>query len=117
MALKTNVSRRRFTMGSVAGLALGTLPTPLVAGGHAAFNGDDPADAMKALVKLRGSTQNELIVWWLQGVLYGVVGRIPTKLWNLETVSFSRWDDLGDGAYEFVHTELSVKKDLQTGAL
>ncbi len=74
-------------------------------------------ERMSALAKLRGSLKDEIVTWWLKGVLYGVVDGVPTKLWNMETVSFNRWRKISEGEFIFAHYELSLKIDLETEQL
>ena len=106
------LTRRTIAQGLTAAAGLtGLSVTTALAGSHAAMFTKD--DWMKALVKLRGSSEDEMVVWWLKGVLYGVVDEEATKLWNMETVSFARWEKRGD-EYAYGHYELSLRLDLET---
>lgn len=98
----------------IAGLPLAAsmaLAGPARSASHAPLA--EKEDWMRALVKLRGSAKDELVIWWLKGVLYGVVDTEATKLWNMETVSFGRWQAQGDEV-AYTHYELSLRLDLET---
>lgn len=112
------LTRRQFAHTTIAGIGLAAAGA-LSAKTHSrgTFDPRSEKDLMTALAKLRGSTEKELVIWWLDGTLYGVVDLVPTPLWHMETISFSSWEATGEAEYLMVHRELSLKKDPATGEL
>lgn len=76
-----------------------------------------PAALMEALVKLRGSTDDRIAFWWMQGPRYGVVGTTVTPLFDNLVASFHRFVKQPDGNYKVTVVELSYYVDLATGEL
>lgn len=80
-------------------------------------NFKDRAVLMDSLVKLRGSTDGRIALWWMQGPRYGVVGTTVTPLFDNLVASFHRFTKLPDGNYRVTVVELSYYVDLATGKL
>jgi len=72
---------------------------------------------MRALVKLRGSTDGRVALWWMKGPRYGVVGSQVTPLFQNLVASFHRFTRQPDGNFLVTVVELSYYTDLASGEL
>jgi hypothetical protein len=113
----------RVTRRSLLGAAAGLLTLPLLPGAAAARRSlnldlDDPVDRLMALVKLRGSLDGRMVMWWMKGVRYGVVDDILQPLFGMLIGSFQQLMPTDrDDSYILNMLELSYFTDLDTGAV
>lgn len=76
---------------------------------------DDPGDLLTAAVKLRGTLDDRMVIWWMKGVRYGVVKDELNPLFNMLVGSFSRYEEVPGRGYQVTMLELGYLTDLETG--
>ncbi len=108
------ISRRALTRTAVAAALL---PSSLIRANRAqaALDFDDPADVTTALVKLRGSLESELVIWYLKGTVYGVVDQQARRLWGLHSVNFNHFRRRSESRYAMTGVEFNYPCDLESG--
>ena len=104
------IGRRQLLRGSVALLACMQLPVA-----RAELDFDDPDDLLTAAVKLRGTLDDRMVIWWMKGVRYGVVKDELNPLFNMLVGSFSRYKEVAGRGYQVTMLELGYLTDLETG--
>lgn len=83
-----------------------------------AFDPNDVAQSTKAFLKLSGSLGNELVRLWFTGKVYAYVPGEPTReLFYLDGFYLTRYEALSDGTHKHTRFEITIKRDLETGAL
>ena len=106
----------QLTRRSFAGLismAAGSLVIP----GYAAEPLNDPTDILHALIKLRGTLDERLVMWWMKGMRYGVVDDRIKPLFGMKTGGFQLYKELADGRHAMTMLELSFFTDPETDRL
>lgn len=104
-------TRREVLLASVA-------PTAALSAAPASTIGrDDARGLMTALVKLRGSLDGRIAIWWMKGPRFGVSGAEVTPLFDNFVTSFHQFRGQADGSFLVTVVELSYYVDLQTGKL
>ena len=104
------IGRRQLLGGSAALLACMQLPVA-----RADLDFDDPGDLLTAAVKLRGTLDDRMVIWWMKGVRYGVVKDELNPLFNMLVGSFSRYKEVPGRGYQVTMLELGYLTDLETG--
>ena len=104
------IGRRHLISGGAALFAFMQLPVA-----RAALDFDDPDDLLTTAVKLRGSLDDRMVMWWMKGVRYGVVKDELNPLFNMLVGSFSRYKEVPGQGYQVTMLELGYLTDLQTG--
>ena len=102
------ISRRRFS--GLMSAALGTMFVPAYA--ESALT--SPDDILHALIKLRGTLDDRLVMWWMKGMRYGVVNDSITPLYGMKTGGFQLYQQLADGRHSMTMLELIFFTDLET---
>jgi hypothetical protein len=110
-----SLDRRHLLLAGAAATASSLLPVSHATA--AELDLDDPWGRLNALAKLRGSLDGGMVMWWMQGVRYGVVDNVLTPLFNMLVGSFLRTKPMPGQGYELTMLELSYFTDLQTGAV
>jgi len=108
--LKRLISRRRLLGGGAAVLTGVYLPLA-----RANLDFSNPDDLLTAAVKLRGTLDDRMVIWWMKGVRYGVVKDELNPLFNMLIGSFSRYKEIPGRGYEVKMLELGYLTDLETG--
>ena len=108
--LKRLISRRRLLGGGAAVLTGIYLPLA-----RAELDFSNPDDLLTAAVKLRGTLDDRMVIWWMKGVRYGVVKDELNPLFNMLIGSFSRYKEIPGRGYEVKMLELGYLTDLETG--
>lgn len=108
------ISRRALTQTAVAAAVLSSSHIRAKRA-RAALDFDDPAGVMTALVKLRGSLQSELVIWYLKGTVYGVVDQRVRRLWGLHSVNFNHFQRQSESRYTMTSVEFNYPYDLESG--
>lgn len=106
---------RRNLLQSMGGLALGLAGGSALA--HPGLDFNDPADWLTALAKLRGSTDERLVVGWVIGTRYAVIDHKATPMYGILAATFSQYKKLADDAYGARALEVAYFTDLTTGRL
>ena len=81
------------------------------------YNLSHPPDLLKANVKLRGSLDTGLVIWWIKATQYAVIDTVLTPLFHLQNASFQRFENVSDNTYAITMLELAYFTDLETGAV
>jgi hypothetical protein len=109
------VSRRKLLLAGSAALSTAMLPTGLLAADGLGLDLNDPWDRLTALVKLRGSLDGSMVMWWMKGVRFGVVDDIVTPLFGMLIGSFQTVKPLPGKGFQLNMLEMSYFTDLATG--
>ena len=107
------IDRRTFLTSAAAMPALGAANFESAA--SAASIATD-LSVMEMLVKLRGSLDGKIAIWWMRGPRYGVtLGAEVTPLFDNLVTSFQRFARRADGNFDVTMVELSYYADIKTG--
>lgn len=112
--LAPSISRRDFCDGLAAVVALAALPAT-AARSHDPLR--DPQQLLTAYMRLAGSLDDRLVIWWMEGRRYGVVDARAQLLFGMKVGMFHRFVRQADGSFKFAMFELTYYTDLATGAL
>jgi hypothetical protein len=79
---------------------------------------EDPQDALKAMIKMRGSLVAEDVPHWYYGTVYAVLpGNPPVPLVDFEGSEIDYYEEQPDGSYHAFGATVSFFRDTQTGKL
>ena len=110
-----SMSRRSLLLAGSAALGSVMLPPNLMAAGG--LDLDDQWDRLTALVKLRGSLDGSMVMWWMKGVRFGVVDDIVTPMFGMLIGSFQTVKPMPGKGFQLNMLEMSYFTDLETGAV
>lgn len=96
-------------------LALASLSP--VALGAARSDLEEPEQLLEAYMRLSGALDDRLVVWWMDGVRYGVVDARATALFGMKIGMFHQFFRQTDGTHKLVIFELTYYTDLTSGKL
>ena len=108
-----SLSRRNLLLAGSA--ALGTAMLPIGLRAADGLDLTDPHDRLTALVKLRGSLDGSMVMWWMKGVRFGVVDDVVTPLFGMLIGSFQTVKPMPGKGYQLNMLEMSYFTDLETG--
>ena len=111
--ISKSLSRRNLLLAGSAALGTAMLPMGLRAADSLDLN--DPQDRLTALVKLRGSLDGSMVMWWMKGVRFGVVDDVVTPLFGMLIGSFQTVKPMPGKGYQLNMLEMSYFTDLETG--
>lgn len=74
-----------------------------------------PQDLLECQVKLRGSLDGSLAIWWIRATAFGVVDTVLTPLYHLHNASFQKFDRRADNSFGITMLELAYFTDLKSG--
>jgi len=77
----------------------------------------DPDQLLTAFMRLAASLDNRLIIWWMDGLRYGVVDARARLLFGMKVGMFQRFYRQPDGNFRLAMFELTYYTDLATGEL
>jgi hypothetical protein len=111
------MNRRRFMLGSAL--------LPLLANGqvHARVRGVAPAvlepgaATLEAWMRMAAALDDRLVIWWMEGVRYGVVDAEARPIYGMKVGLFQRYFRQPDGYWKLAMFELTYYTDLETGQL
>lgn len=113
--------RRREMLSAVAALPFAGLGGPAAADGASDLAGqlrfDAPDRLLEMFMRLSGSLDERLVIWWMEGTRYGVVDAFVTPLYGMKVGMFHRFFRQDDGSYRLAMFELTYYTDLDTGHL
>ncbi len=111
-------TRRQLCQSLLAGAALlGPGMLPLRASAAGALDLGREPDLLRALVKMRGSLDSELVIGWLRAKRFSISqGRIE-PLCGLIAAAFSRFRQVSDDLFEAVVLEITHYTDFETWEL
>jgi hypothetical protein len=102
-------------------MAAGSLAaTPLLGASAALGNRTDlsnPDELLTSFMRLSGSLDDRLIIWWMTGRRYGVVGAYSTLMYGMEVGMFHRFFRQPDGSFKLAMFELTYYTDLYSDKL
>jgi hypothetical protein len=79
---------------------------------------DDPADALTAMIKMRGSLLAEDVPHWYSGTIYAVLpGATPVRMIDFEGSEIDYYERQPDGSYRAYGATVSFFRDTRTGKL
>jgi hypothetical protein len=78
---------------------------------------NDLNQLLECQVKLRGSLDGSMVIWWIKATQFAVVDTILTPLLNLHNASFQKFTQRDDGSYGIAMLELAYFTDIETGAV
>jgi hypothetical protein len=110
---------RRLLIGGLTALATGSvLPARWSLARPAARPLDlaNPADRLTAIAKLRGATDDRLVISYVIGARYAVPEHRLIPMMGILAATFSRWRRLDATRYEARSLEVAFFTDLATGA-
>lgn len=85
------------------------------ASGKSKLNLDDPAQKFNAYIKMRGALDDRLVISYVSGSYFGIVGSEVTPLWDVIGATFTRYRKRSDGAYDVASGEIAHFLDPKTG--
>jgi hypothetical protein len=106
---------RRGMLQMLGGLSLGATAIPTFGAGELQF--DNPPDFLTAITKMRGSTDDRLVMGWVIGTRYAVVRNKATPMMGILAATFSRYRRINPTTYEARALEIAYFTDLRTGKL
>ena len=115
----TNRNRRQVLTASllVPALAGAAAAKRRTGRGAAALDLSDPADSLRAVVKLRGDLSGQQVLQCYAGSLSLLVaGRAPVRVAGYQGIIRSHWTPLADGSFGYRTFDLGFFGDLATGA-
>ena len=115
MELGLRMFDRRGFVAGLGGLLTGWAALP--ARGQSSLNLANRGDFLTAIAKMRGSTNDDLVMGWVIGARYAVVDHQATPMFGILAGTFSRYRQISDRAYEAQALELAYFTDLATGRL
>jgi hypothetical protein len=72
---------------------------------------------LTTFIKLAGSLDERLVIWWVKGRRYGIVGAQATPLFGMEVGRFCRFFRQANGSFMLAMFELNYYTDTATGRL
>jgi len=111
-------TRRRFFQSMLSGAAiLAPGLSPFAAPAAQTLDLDRDSDLLKAMIKMRGSLESELVIGWLRAKRFTVSqGRIE-PLCGLIAATFNRFRQVSEELFEVVTLEITHYTDFHTGEL
>lgn len=108
---------RRGALGLLGGVALAGASARAVAATKVArkLTLDTPESRFRAYMMMRGALDDRLVVSYVSGSYFGIVGAEMTPLWDVVGVTFSRYRKRSDGGYDGVTGEIAHFLDPKTG--
>jgi hypothetical protein len=109
------------TFGST-GLGLSAIlgldaPPSIAMSSNSEFSGEGSPSTLEALVKLSGSLDERLTLWWMEGLRYGVIDDIATPTFGFQIGFFNLHQKISNNAYRLTQMELTYYTDLESGEL
>jgi hypothetical protein len=112
------LARRGFCLSVAAGTMAALLPNANAATLRRTLNLEDPADALTAMIKMRGSLAAEDVPYWYYGTIYAVLpGKPAMPMVDFEGSEIDYYERQPDGAYHAWAATASFFRDTRTGEL
>ncbi|GAB7551230.1 hypothetical protein NRB_07270 [Novosphingobium sp. 11B] len=93
-------------MGAVTKVAASRVPPPSLATSEGRF---------RAYMMMRAALDEQLVIGYVSGSYFGVVGAEVTPLWDVVGATFARYRKRSDGSYDGVTGEIAYFLDPKTG--
>lgn len=112
------LARRAFCLSLAAGSVATLLPSAGMAKVKRTLDLTNPADALTAMIKMRGSLEAEDVPYWYYGTIYAVLpGKTPWPMVDFEGSEIDYYERQPDGSYHAWAATASFFRDTQSGAL
>jgi len=72
---------------------------------------------MQSWMKCAAALDSRLVIWWMDGVRYGVVEQRSQPMYGMKVGIFQRYFPVSDGLWKIAMFELTYYTDLNTGEL
>lgn len=115
MTMPTIGRRRALGLLGAGAVIAGTKPPEVSAATRGKLDFSSPSDKFIAYIKMRGSLDERLVVSYVSGSYFGVVGSEVTPLWDVIGVTFTRFKRRTDGGFNAVTGEIAHFLDPRTG--
>ena len=79
------------------------------------LNFTNPDDRFLAYIKMRGALDDRLVISYVSGSYFGIVGSEVTPLWDVIGVTFTRFKRRPDGSFDAATGEIAHFLDPKTG--
>lgn len=111
-----NIGRRQ-TLGLLGAGAMiaGASPAIALNAKRRKLDFSNKDDQFDAYIRMRGSLDERLVVSYISGSYFGIVGSEVTPLWDVIGVTFTRFKKRSDGAFDAVTGEIAHFLDPKTG--
>jgi hypothetical protein len=76
-----------------------------------------PEETLQAWIRLAGARDDRLVIWWMDGVRYGVVDSRAEALYGMKVGIFQQYFEQPDGFWKLAMFELTYYTDLASGKL
>ncbi len=117
--MMSSVSRRSLLGGlggiGAAGLVAARASTAQAASHETELDFSTREDRMKALIKIRASMDDRIVMGGVKGLYYGVVNNKITPLYGVLAGTMARYKQLDEWRYEGVSFEVAYFTDWETG--
>ena len=107
---------RRGLLGGIGGAGLLAAGTPALAAGHT-LDFTNRKDQLTALIKMRASMDNRIVMGGVKGYYYGVVNNKMTPLFGVLAGTLARYKQVDEWNYEGASFEVAYFTDWETGEL
>lgn len=109
---------RRAMLGGLGGAGLLAAGAPaLAATGHRTLDFTNRKDQLTALIKMRASMDNRIVMGGVKGLYYGVVNNKVTPLYGVMGGTLARYEQLDEWTWAGVSFEVAYFTDWETGEL
>lgn len=109
------MNRRDFIGAGITAGMTGVSSDTAMAKPSTGYNLAEPVDLLHCHVKLRGSLDERMVIWWLKATQYAVVDTVLTPLYRLHNASFQKFGRLADDHFGITMLELAYFTDVDTG--
>lgn len=112
-------TRRRFCVSvAAAGISAALSTRGFAASNPGTLDLNDPADALTAMIKMRGSLIAEDVPHWYTGTVYAVLpGKTPVRMVDFEGSEIDYYERQPDGTYNAYGATVSFFRDTYSGKL
>jgi hypothetical protein len=112
-------TRRRFCVSvAAAGISAALSTRGFAASNPGTLDLNDPADALTAMIKMRGSLIAEDVPHWYTGTVYAVLpGKTPVRMVDFEGSEIDYYERQPDGTYNAYGATVSFFRDTHSGKL
>ncbi len=88
-----------------------------MAGAAAPRNRLDQRQLLDAWMRLAGAMDERLVIWWMEGLRYGVIDARSRLLYGMQVGIFQKFFAQPDGSWKIAMFELTYYTDLESGEL
>jgi len=78
---------------------------------------EEPVALLEAYMKLGGALDERLVIWWMEGIRYGMIAARSRPLYGMQVGMFQRFSRLPDGRFRVLMFELTYYTDVESQSL